>query len=377
MNWFARKKKRYFAIAGDATGALLAEISKGPQKQPVISALASAEGVAVIDKTCVHRLLSQVPETLQGQVSLALPLSYFATRNITLPIMPKEAIGLALPYHLAKAIDQPLRDVVYDWQTTQRQKNQQIITAYVFSRSTFEMLRQELAKKQLELTWFESDVSAACALLDRQNRLRDGEAALCLSIWANGISIGVHEDRVLTVVRAVSLKQPGTPYTETITRDELATAATAPQKPPPPDQGYIDDREAEAILLNFDILKQTEKTGGRQSLNLAASPALTMEKLPEHPPGPTAEASPVAWSDYLNQINLEIIRTRDYYASVVKGAPIRQVFVGGAGDFLAELQEIARISIEMNLEPLLRDEILPDKCPPSYGAICLGTGARW
>ena len=368
---FLKNKKR-FALVGDTHGSILTEISRSARKEPILTMLGNTHGVAVTNKASMHRLLSRVPETSQGELSMALPLSFFTTKNITLPIMPRDAIDQALPYHLAKVVDQPLRDMLYDWQITQRLKSQQVVTVYLFQRKAFEMFRRELAEKKLELTWFESDVFAAFGLLDRQARLRAGESSLCLLIWNKSVSIAIHEKNVLTVVRSVPLARPKIPYSAAAGRQETTTGPTRTIKaapPPAPGKEFIDDSAMDAILLNFDILKQSssdqaptdKKAGPGKNRSLPAS-------------GAPATGT---WYNYLQQISLELIRTRDYYGSVVKGSPISRLFVGGADDFFKELQDITRSSMDLAGEPLLGEEQLPAGCPPSYGAICIGTGARW
>ncbi len=369
------KNKNRFALVGDTQGSVLTEISRSARKEPILSMLGNTHGVAVTNKASMHRLLSRVPETSQGELSMALPLSFFTTKNITLPAMPRDAIDQALPYHLAKVVDQPLKEMLYDWQISQRLKGQLVVTVYLFQRNSFEMFRRELAEKKLELTWFESDVFAAFGLLDRQGRLRAGESSLCLLIWNRSISIAIHEKNVLTVVRSVPLARPKTPYSADSVRQEATTGADRTMKaaPPLPAPGkeFIDDSAMDAILLNFDILKQSSSGQAPADRKTDAAPGKN------RPLPPSGAPDTATWYNYLQQISLELIRTRDYYGSVVKGSPISQLFVGGADDFFKELQEVTRSSMDLASEPLLREEQLPADCPPSYGAICIGTGARW
>lgn len=383
MNWPFRKKKKYYALTGDLNGSLLAEIQKGGRKEPVLTLLGVTSGISVTDKTNIHRLLSQVATIPEGEISLALPLSFFATKNITLPSMPKEAIDQALPFHLSKVIDQPLNDLLYDWQITQHLKNQIVVTAYLFPRAIHTVISKAFHEKRLELTSFECDVFAAFSLLDIQGRLKEEEASLCLIIWSNSVSIAVYEKRVLSVARSVSLGKPDTPFSP----DQQATgtiqqrpveAAPPPPTPPSPRAGYIDDSEMDAILMNFDILKQDTGKTGRKGTRATQSPTPSpLEMETDFFADAQATMTPAAWSDYLNHIILEVVRTRDYYASVAKGKSIRNIYVGGAGDCFEELQQLAQASLNLTFERLARDGDLPDNCPETYGTICVGTGARW
>jgi hypothetical protein len=80
--------------------------------------------------------------------------------------------------------------------------------------------------------------------------------------------------------------------------------------------------------------------------------------------------------DYLHNINLEIIRTRDYYASIVKGGAIKSLVVEGADIFWDDLRDITKNSMGLEMRPLA-EKILGAGAPPALNTMCLGTGARW
>jgi len=396
---FLSRTKRYFAMTGDVSGAVLAELVPGARREPILRILASSRKTTITYQADLQKLLAPVPGPLKGNVAVALPLSLFTTRNITLPIMPREAIGQALPYHLAKVSDQPLQDLIYDWQITHFEKNNLKLTVYLFSASTFKMMRQELAVKQLELAYLECDVFAACALLERQDRLSAEDASLCILLWSDSISMAIYEKGKLTVVRSLPLGQPETPYSaeELAVELEMPAAAVAetepaadeekpagelpPEPPPKPDASYIDYDETVSILASFDIVHggyvkdaaaQNEAAALPKSFELVSAPP------PEPKPEPEPASGPLSsWVDYLNQINLEAVRTRDYYKSVVKGAPVRQIFVGGADEFLDDLRALVHGATDIKIEPLSLTDYRGGDCPPSFGAICAGTGARW
>ena len=89
--------------------------------------------------------------------------------------------------------------------------------------------------------------------------------------------------------------------------------------------------------------------------------------------GATDSAS---WADYLHRIPLEILRTRDYYASVQKGTTIRNIFVGGADAFWSELTESSNNLLGVQCKSLTATTGGPD-CSPLLHVLALGTGARW
>jgi hypothetical protein len=121
--------------------------------------------------------------------------------------------------------------------------------------------------------------------------------------------------------------------------------------------GHGEAGEEESLLAGFDILSAAEAPKTPDTAPNAATPVDT------------------PWADYLQHIGLEIMRTRDYYASVVKGGTIKRAVIGGAESFWPDLQRWGRTSLELEMEPLTT---LPETadCPPMLQAIAIGTGTR-
>ena len=351
---FSLRKKRLFALTSSDTACYLAEVTKSPMGTAALTIHARTDAPIMSD-VAVPRLLSTIAN-LRGDVSLALPLHLFETLSISLPTMPDGAIGKALPYHLAKAINKPLSDCIYDWQVIERQRDRLQILVYLFPAAKFLELRTDFSRKHLEIVRFEADVFAAFALLARENRLHQESATLCALIWQNSISLAVHEKNLLTLVRTVSASYPRcavSPHSASAAHPRAA-ARTGGNK-----TGAVDLGEEHNILADFDILSLSDQP---HRPNDAAEPR-----------EPAADTS---WADYLQHISLEIMRTRDYYASVFKGGAIKRAVIGGAEPFWQELQHWGRTSLELEMEPLTS---LPETadCPPMLQALTIGTGTRW
>lgn len=384
MKWPA-KQKRIFALTGDTNGALLTELISVPQRRPRLKVISRAEGSAILNKDNLKQLLGQAAKALDGRLAIALPLGFFEIVNLTLPVMPRETVGQALPYHLTKNIGQPLSEYVYDWQITRHDKERLRITAYLFPAATFKRVQAELEKKGLELAFLESDAFAAFAFLDLQERLKSGGAALCVLIWKNSISLAIYENRVLSLVRSVALNQPDTPYAPSQDRiegpaepeikvspasgTELAEVLNNPANTP---KDYIDEDEVDSILENFALLSSESEDKKEKKPAPARQAEISFDSLPATP-SPARRTGDI-WSDYLNQINLEVVRTKDYYISVIQGPMIQQVFVGGADQFMPKMRDLIIGKNVIRFEPLIAAEESTE-CPALLSAISLGTGA--
>lgn len=344
-------KKRHFTLTSSDNACFFGEVTRSPVGTAALTIHARTD-TPITSEVAAPRLLSTL-NALRGEVSLAVPLHFMEIVSIALPAMPDGAVGKALPYHLAKAVNRPLSDFIYDWQIVERHRDRLQVTVYLFPATKFQSLRSEFSRKHLEIKYLEADVFAAFSMLARENRLRADTATLCALIWQNSISLAVYESGLLTLVRTVSASQPQNAPIHALNDQPPAV----PAEPSPATAAHLDAGEEDSLLAGFDIL-----SGGAT---------------PQSTPGIAPDSAPVdtTWADYLQHIGLEIMRTRDYYASVVKGGAIKRAVIGGADSFWPELQRWGRTSLELELEPLTT---LPETadCPPMLQAIAIGTGTR-
>ncbi|MEW6502017.1 MAG: hypothetical protein ACOY8P_10495 [Thermodesulfobacteriota bacterium] len=348
---FTLLKKRLFTLTSSDSACFLGEVGRSSVGTAALTIHARTD-TAIMHEVAAPRLLSTL-SNLRGEVAMAVPLHFMEIVSIALPAMPDGAVGKALPYHLAKAVHQPLSEYIYDWQIAERHRDRLQITVYLFPAARFHTLRSEFARKHLDIKYLEADVFAAFSLLARENRLRPDSATLCALIWQNSLSLAVYEKGLLTLVRTVSASQPpGAPG------QPFAQAQPPAAKPASPPFNHLEHGEEDSLLAGFDILSTGE----------------TAREKPEEEGEGTTPAD-TSWADYLQHIGLEIMRTRDYYASVVKGGAIKRAVIGGAESFWPELQRWGRTSLELELEPLTT---LPETadCPPMLQALAIGTGTR-
>ena len=79
---------------------------------------------------------------------------------------------------------------------------------------------------------------------------------------------------------------------------------------------------------------------------------------------------------YLEDLNLEILRTGDYHVSVLKGSPIKEVFVGGAEHFREALAAVIAQSGQNLQITRFPPEEIDAKCSQTVAAICIGALER-
>ena len=374
MSLFRSRKHSYF-LCGGRGHAYLGEAG-GPLAHCTL--LAEAEG-SCADPAVVARLLQEARPSAGG-ASLALPLHFFQTVNVAIPVMPDEAIGRALPYQLSKAVDKPIGDFVYDWQVSRRQKDHIQLNVYLFPSVLFHDLRKEFAQHQIEVAHLEPEIFAAFAYLDRNHRLADQDAALCAVVWPESLSFAVCEGGRLVLCRSVDLAQPEDGYQP---RAELpagfpATPVVEEEAPPaetPPPAPAASPEGNDSILAGFDIFGLADtppappavEAAGPTDLLLELQKELGTAELPPAPPPPSV-SSP--WEEYLDHITLETLRTRDFYSTIIKGRTIRSYFLLGAEAFLDPLRASLKKSIGEDIAPV---------CDPSGDdsplVLAIGTGA--
>ncbi len=369
--------KRYLALTGDSESTMLSEVTKTPSGLAQLHILAKTDSAITADVT-LPRLLAGVGN-LHGLVSMSLPLAFFEVITTSISVMPDGAVGKALPYHLAKTLHRPLNEFIYDWQITGRFKDRLQVTVYLFPAGVFHKIRREFTRKQIELSFFEPDVFAAFTFLFQEKILPTNEAAMCVLLWQDSISLAVYEKGKLPLIRTVKALLP---QGEINLEPEIDIELPASAMPEPADDLLIFDEDqphsdenidTASILADFSVLTSKETHGPRtKSTPFTNAGAIT----PSSEEAALAATDSASWADYLHRIPLEILRTRDYYASVQKGTAIRNIFIGGADAFWTELSESSNNLLGVQCKSLTATTGGPD-CSPLLHVLALGTGARW
>lgn len=373
-------KKRHYSLAGSSTTLVLAEIIKSAALETANFNLLARTDSGINDETSLPRLLATVSGT-KGKTSVVLPLSSFQVITISLPQMPEGAIAKALPYHISKVIDRPLSDFVFDWQLTAVRGNQLDITVYLLSTVFFERLQRELARKQLEVTFLEADVFAAFAYLERSKKLIPDESTMLALLWPQGASFAIYENRVLSLVRDVNMAKPSQPYsTEIIANDATKPAAPEEKKSVQRSESNPSESDDAAINFFFEEENNTDILAGFDVQTLRETKVeTTIAKVQTEPPIQEAvTTTPVdeSWPEYLQKISLELMRTRDYHATVLKGRPLSAIYVAGADEYWQALNDAVKNSLGVQIKPLTT-QVVGDNCPAILSVILQGAGTRW
>lgn len=406
------RSKKYYAYCGDSEKSTVSEVFKSNTGVPALKVLSSCEGKPTSPE--VIETLVDKAEASPGKVSVAFPLHLFEVVNLSLPMMPEEAIERAMPYHLSKAFDKPLGDYIYDWQIYKKQKDSLQMAVYLFPLEKFQKITQEFEKKDMEVTHFEADVFAASAYLDMAGRLTSENACICAVIWRNSLSFAVVENGRLVLTRDVMLERPcktsddcifelededenEISYSPDLIDDADIEVDMAFEVETQEDAKAVGYDQGDSILAGFDILagdtiapevdmfapEVDTFVPEEESLGLVLELENNEGELEEsigvssevEVPMPVIEVR-TPLDDYLDEVCLEIIRTRDYYTSVIKGKPVKAYFVLGAEVFFDQLNEVIQKTIGENIEMVVDTNVTSD-CEPVLYAVGLGTGYRW
>jgi hypothetical protein len=391
--WLSDKEAKY-ALCASETEALLAEVTGGKKEAFSVRNISTAlrdKG----DEIAVKRLFASTGRK-KAKVALVLPLSSFEIVSVTVPAVNLEAVARLLPYNLSKVLASPVNDYIYDWQVVQTFAERQELTVYLYSVAMFNKLQQDLQERQKEITWFEADVFSACSYLELCGLGEGDGAVLCVLIWQGSISIAVYELGRISMARSVDLCLPDESYYEEdlssdITEVEVQNAgqevAATGETISGMDRGQemlavevfdlVETDEAgqsgtfqdeEDILTGFFSL-QDNKSEPVIAVNSDAACPTEVEAENLGPPGRQK------WQEYMQNINLEIMRTNDYNVSVLKGKPFNKIYIGGAESFYPALEQVIKGAIGTQVEKFPPLKVAAD-CDQTLAALCVGALRR-
>ncbi len=366
-----RKKNRY-GLIGDAHATYLTTVRRSVGQPPSLEILAMTDS-GLEDEVTLPRLLAATPG-IKGEVSLVPPLESFKTLSLSIPRIPDETVGKTLPYHLAKNLDQPLSDYIYDWQIVQHQKDSLLIGVYLYPLETFEKTKKELNRHHLELKFLEPAIFTAFAYLGQEHLLPETDTLMSALIWYDSVTFGVYENRIISLTRTLKIKQPESAFQTALKNSDFSIVDQNKQNMESPKNrpGIILENEDEnSILSDFNLLQPTDY---EESLELETSDEITPVASTPFSPLET-ETDEGDWDNYIQQITLEVMRTRDYYTSVLKGDPIKTIKIAGAEIIWDKFSEVVQNSLDIRVEPLCNPTQLL-KCPPLFHVIGMGARTR-
>jgi hypothetical protein len=355
MHWSLKKQNNRYALVGDRTRSLLAAKNQGPTGVIAATPLGWAD-CSLSETRSVHQVMTNLPTT-KGTVAISLPLDYFEVLTLTVNKVPREVVAKILPYHIGKVLDEPLTEFIYDWQIVKELKDSLQINVFLFPAKMFQELRATLSHYKIMPTSLEPDVYSACAYLEAGHQLQADEATLIALLWPKSLSLAIYDKENLVLTRAIQLKQPR--LTAADQDEPAAEQAMAPdqafQATPgatPTDDDSLFEPSPDDLLANFLVATRKEPNQADAAHDSADTGLATASF--ERPSATDGAGSMVA---YINQVALELMRTRDYFNSVVKGNQIKTVFVGGGDEawhpLAAELKNSLGLTIKQLMDPEL------------------------
>lgn len=382
MFFSLKKKSTKLALISGTQNTFLVERKKSAGRPPVLKLLSMTENSLDVEST-LPTVLEGIPK-VNGDISITLPIDMFETLQLSIPKTPDEAVAKVLPFHLAKNLSAPLNTFIYDWQITARHQETLGITIYLYPVDSFQRMSRELAQHNLKVKFFDADVFAAFAYLEEEKRLPETEAVMCALIWFDTVSFAVFEKELITLVRSVRISQPGTPLAgssqspaaETPSPQESSTIAW------PEDDGHSDivleREESDSILSDFNLIQAEEEQGESLQMDLweeATGSAPTVFGDDEEGEDlPVEDVPATEWDAYIQEISLEVMRTKDYYSTVVKGSPIKTVLTAGDEIIHEKLSEEISQSVDIQVQPISAADLVL-QCPPLFQIIGMGATA--
>ncbi len=386
--------KKHYVFCGDTQNSMLAEVEKSGGGKLSLKTIATEDGPPT-NPDVINRLILQTSPSA-GNVSMAFPLQVFEVLSLSLPLLPDDAIERTLPYHIAKAIDKPLTDYIYDWQVNKRFKEQMQVSVYLFPRNIYKSIEHEFLANHLEVTHFEADVFAAFSYLDLQKILNENESTMCVMVWPDSLTLAVCEAGRIELVRTVDISIPqDTGFTTDSSISETTLVENVSEQNTPDihednllnneiaidsDLGQsisIDnDEESDSILAGFQLISPETHSPENSAEQLTLEIESSDDNILELDDSGTEVPTKTPMDDYLDLVSVEIMRTRDYFGTVIKGKQIQNYYALGADDFFEELSVLLESNMGEKLKKVIT-ESSKSHCSPSLQAVGLGAGTRW
>jgi Tfp pilus assembly PilM family ATPase len=357
MQWPFTKNNSRYGLAGDLSRALLTAKNQSPTGTTTATPLGWAD-CPLSEAKSVHQVMINLTNS-SGDVAISLPLDQFEVLPLAVNKVPKEVIAKILPYHIAKVLDEPLSDFIYDWQVVKELKDSLQLNVFLFPAKMFQELRTTLGHYNLSLTTLEPDVFSACAYLEARNNFQADQATMIALLWPQSISIAIYDKETVVLTRNVKL---GKPHLDQVNKDQhespeiemMDEDVRSESVAEPSEQESIFEPNHDNLLANF-LIKTRKEEDGKPAPEFPNPTADEQDIFNGSPVIPqTAEQGLPAYS---NQVSLELMRTRDYFNSVVKGNQVKTVFVGGGEDIWQTLSPDLQNSLGINVKHLLEPEL--------------------
>ncbi|MBU0681195.1 MAG: hypothetical protein KKD73_07220 [Proteobacteria bacterium] len=377
MQWSFTKKNNRYALVGDRSRSLLAVKNQSPTGATSATPLGWAD-CSLSETKSVHQVMTNLSNP-KGDVAISLPLDQFEVLTLSVNKVPREVVAKILPYHISKVLDQPLSEFIYDWLIVKELKDSLQINVFLFPAKMFQELRNTLGHYKLNPSTLEPDVFSVCAYLESRSDLQADEATLIALCWPQSISIAIYDKGNLILTRTVQLQRPEQPQSDQQDQDDqepnpeiqLHADDIFPELTDEPDhQESLFETDHDDLLANFLIA--TKKEDG-QGLAPGYQAPSQVDKETANTPWEGQQTQKIVqnWPAYINQVSLELMRTRDYFNSVIKGNQVKTVFVGGGEESWSALSSELESSLGIKIKHLMDPE-LSTIGDPLFEAVSIG-----
>jgi len=301
------------------------------------------EAAPAFDQKGITAFVEKLPLRRKARAAVTLPLAFFDVLQLSFPPVPEEAMGAAVAYQLSRNLDGKLEDYVYDWVETGRDSRTVEVTAYLLNKSHFSLLKGLLAKRGYSLKYLEPDIFSAFAFIEKGLPEADEMKGplLCALLWEDSFTLGIRSGGSVSVARSVALKQEEAVELE----DEAVGTGSGPG-------GGEDDY---SIFQEFGLASHEE----------------VEETVVKGESDPMAEPRK-RYREYLDAVVLEVVRTRDYFVSVLKRGKVGGVVLGGEQQIVADLKSLLQDSLETPILSL-PEKVLDLPCTSAQGAVAVGS----
>ncbi len=263
-------------------------------------------------REALEECLSQAKgQGIPRSLSIGLPISYIELISIKVPELPQEAIRDALRFRLKKMVSRPIDEYSFDYVEIKREQGAIQFEVYLLDLAIFDELDNVARRYGRRITAIEPDIFSISAYLQVHAPAYAEGGAMVVAIWHDSVSLGILSEDRICVSRSINLSLPA------LDQDSQASKEIR-EEDEGPDQ--------EDLLVRFGI-----SGGGQDKTEDAMTPSnLSLEEVPEINevgPNPVLEPTTNPMEEYCQDILVQIMRTRDFYTSVLKMGVVKRIAI--------------------------------------------------
>ncbi len=271
------------------------------------------------------------------KAALSLPLGAFDVLLLSFPPVPEEAMAAAVGYQLSRNVEGKVEEYVYDWMENSRDPRAVEVTVYMLERSRFQAFDSMLQSHGYRLTYLEPDIFSAFAFLEAKMPECDSAtgAVIGVLLWEDSISLGIKHGESLPVARSVALRQ------------EEAVELAAEER----------SVAADTVDIFEEFGLAAEGRGKEGAVQIEDDPLAEQRR---------------RYREYLDSVVLEVVRSRDYFVSVLKRGRIEGIVLGGPARVVGDLSTMLAGALDIPVHEFPED-VLGLPCTSAQAVAAAGS----